>query len=220
MKLKFKEWRVTCSGKKAQYLVFKEFYIKVFVPLNHDGVNGWIYNLVCPGNALSVTREGLLLLKSAKVNRNLGFDDICVEKHVYIAYNNDPPDIFLVSNITGEMVKFPVKTYVSHNPVSYEWEIQEAFFKYNNITPHWINCNYTWGWIDNVTNQWTGAVGLIERDEADYAICCFGGSHGRSMVAAFSPATSYMPYYWLTRYPLELPPTWNLLGLFTKGIKL
>ena len=168
---------------------------------------------------MSVSHEGLLLLKSATVNRNLGFDDVCREKHVIVAFNNKPT-VFEVSSITGEMVKYPVAPYVRLVSVAWEWEIQAAFFKYNNITPHWINCNYTWGWIDNVTNQWTGAVGLIERDEADYAICCFGGSHGRSMVAAFSPGIQYLPYYWLTRYPLELPPTWNLLGLFTKGLKL
>ena len=166
---------------------------------------------------MSVSHEGLLLLKSAKVNRNLGFDDICVEKHVHVAYNNDPPDIFLVSNITGEMVKFPRNLIVTHNPVSYEWEIQEAFFKYNNITPHWINCNYTWGWIDNVTNKWTGAVGLIERDEADYALWGFGATYARSKVAEFSPGIEYAPYHWLTRYPQKLSPTWNLIGLFTKG---
>ena len=186
--------------------------------MTHNGVNGWIFNLVCPGNAMSVTHEGLLLLKIAKVNRNLGFDDVCVEKHVYVAYNNDW-GYFEVSNITGEMVKYQVMPMVAQNAVSWEWEIQAAFFKYNNIIPHWINCNFTWGWIDNTTNQWTGAVGLIERDEVDYAICCFAGTHGRIKVAAFSPGIQYLPYHWLTRYPLELPPTWNLLRLFTKELK-
>ena len=94
--------------------------------------------------------------------------------------------------------------------------ISQCLFKYNNITPHWINANYTWGWFDNTTNQWTGAVGLIQRDEADYAICCFAGTHGRIKVAAFSLGIDYAPYHWLTRYPQELSPIWNLLGLFTK----
>ena len=60
---------------------------------------------------MSVTHEGLLLLKIAKVNRNLGFDDVCVEKHVYVAYNNDW-GYFEVSNITGEMVKYSVMPMV------------------------------------------------------------------------------------------------------------
>ena len=88
------------------------FFIKVFVPLTHDGVKGWIFKLVCPGYAMSVSHEGLLLLKSATVNRNLGFDDVCVEKHVNVAYNNYP-DAFEVSNITGEMVRYPVWRIVS-----------------------------------------------------------------------------------------------------------
>ena len=168
---------------------------------------------------MSVTRKGLLLLKSAKVDRNLGFDDVCVEKHVYIAYNNEPT-VFEVSNITGEMVTtgwFLVVPYVSYYPIAWEWEIQAAFFKYNNITPHWINANYTWGWFDKTTGQWSGAVGLIQRDEADYAIFGFAGTHPRSKVAAFSSAVDFLPYHWLTRYPLKLTPMWNQFGLFTKG---
>ena len=186
----------------------------VSVPLTHDGVKGWMFSLVCPGNAMSVAHKGLLLLTNATVNRNLGFDDVCKEKHVYVAYNNDPLS-FEVSNITGEMVKKPV----SYAPVAWEWEIQAAFFKDNNITPHLFNCNYTWGTLNETTGQANGAVGMIQRDEADYAIFGFGGSYPRSKVASFSPGNMFTPYYWLTRYPLELSPTWNLLGLFTKAKK-
>ena len=190
----------------------------MFVPLNRDGAKGWIFNLVCPGNAMSVFHEGLLLQKSSTVNRNLGFDDICVKNHVVIAYNNDPP-WFEVSNITGQMVKYPVEPYVRYHPIAQEWEIQAAFFKYNNITPHWINCNFTWGSLNNTSGQWSGAVGLIQRDEADYAIRFFAGTHPRSKVAAFSPGIQYGPFHWLTRYPLTLSPIWNLLGLFTMVYK-
>ena len=101
--------------------------------------------------------------------------------------------------------------------VANEWETQAAFFKYNNITPKWFNANYTWGTLNETTGEWSGAVGMIQRDEVDYALWGFGGTYGRSKVAAFSPGIEYSPYYWLTRYPQELPPTWNLLGLFTKG---
>ena len=165
---------------------------------------------------MSVSHEGLLLQKSATVNRDLIFDEVCKEKIAYAAYNNDPPQ-WKLSNITGEMVRYPVRGYVSTVNVAQEWEIQAAFLEYNDITPHWINCNYTWGWFDNVTNTWTGAVGVIERDEADYAIWGFGATYGRSKVAEFSPGIEYAPYHWLTRYPQKLSPTWNLIGLFTKG---
>ena len=163
---------------------------------------------------MSVSHERLLLLKNATVNRNLGFDDVCKEKQVYVAYNNEV-EVFEVSNVTGEMRKPPVAPIVSYYSVAWEWEMQEAFFKYNNITPQWINANYTWGTLNYTTGQWSGAVGMIQRDEVDYAIWGFAGTYARSKVAAFS-ATIYAQLHWLTRYPLELPPTWNLLGLFTK----
>ena len=165
---------------------------------------------------MSESHEGLLLLKNATVNRNLGFDDICKGKHVYVAYNNEP-DTFEVSNITGEMVEYPVDIAVKLDfTVAYEWEIQATFFEKNDIEPTWINANYTWGWIDNVTDTWTGACGLIERDEADYAMFGFAGTYARSKMAVFPPALNFLPSHWLTRYPQRLSPTWNLLGLFTK----
>ena len=73
--------------------------------------------------------------------------------------------------------------------------------------PKWINANYSWGTLDETTGQANGAVGLIQRDVADYAIWGFAGTHPRSKVVVFSPGISYVPYYWLTRYPLELSPT-------------
>ena len=164
---------------------------------------------------MSVSYEGLLLHENAKVNGNLGFDDVCKEKHVYVAHNNEL-EVFEVSNITGEMVRYPVYPVVSYWSIAWEWEIQAAFFKYNNITPHWINANYTWGTLNYTTGQWSGAVGLIQRDEADYAIWGYIAEYTKAKVAAFSPGTDYIPNHYLTRYPLEFPPTWNLLGLFTK----
>ena len=186
---------------------------------------------------MSVSHERLLLLKNATVNWNLGFDNVCKEKSVIVAHNNEP-NMFEVSKRTGpmefempdvkgvlhtldvskgEMVRYPVYPALMYWPLAWEWEIHEAFFKTNNIKPIWLNCNYTWGTLNYTTGQWSGAVGMIQRDEADYAIFDFGFTYERSKVAAFSPGVDYAPRYWFTRYPLERPPTWNLLGLFTKG---
>ena len=165
---------------------------------------------------MSVSHEGLLLVKNATVKRNLGFEDICKEKYAYVGYNNEPPWTFEVSNITGEMVEYPVDNYESYLNIAYEWEIQAAFFENNNIEPIWLNANYTWGTLNYTTGQWSGAIGMIQRYEADYAIFAFSFTYGISKVAAFPPAIDYLPYHWLTRFPKELSPTWNLLGLFTK----
>ena len=164
---------------------------------------------------MSVSHKRLLLLKNATVNWNLGFHNVCKEKHAVVAYNNQQ-GWFEVSN-TGNMVKLPVKPYVGYNNMAWEYEIQRAFFETNNIQPTWLNANLTWGTLNYTTGQWSGAVGMIQRDEADYAIWGFYITYARSKVVAFSPGIEYQPRYWLTRYPLELPPTWNLLGLFTKG---
>ena len=178
-------------------------------------MKGWIFNLVCPGNAVSASHKGLLLLKNVTNSRKLGFDDVCQEKHVSIAYNNEANN-FVLSNTTGEMVKYPAQPFVSFVNIAYEWEIQATFFESNNIKPHWLNANYTWGSLNETTGQWSGALGMIQRDEADYAIYGFGHTYARSKVAVLS-LVDCSPRYWLTRYPKELSPTWNLFGLFTKG---
>ena len=202
---------------------------KVFAPLTRDGLMGWIFKLVCPGYAMSVSHERLLMLKNATVNRNLGFDDVCVEKQVSVAYNNIPwtfevSDItgekmnrgYLIPVVKGEMVKYPLKPILGYGNIARHWEIQAAFFANHNIKPKWINANNTYGTLNETTGQWSGAVGLIQRDEADYAVQNFAGTYGRSKVAAFSQVTHYKPQYWLTKYPERLSPMWNLLFLFTE----
>ena len=114
------------------------------------------------------------------------------------------------------MVKFPTVPKKKYWSVCYYWEIQEAFAQYNNIKHHWIN-GFASGTLNYTTGQWSGAAGLVQRDEADYAINDFLGSYERSKVAAFTATSIYLPLHWITRYPQELSPTWNLLGLFTKG---
>ena len=76
------------------------------------------------------------MLKNVTVNRNLGFGDVCKEKHAIVAYNNDR-GAFEVSSITGDMVKYPVIPYVRYHSIVWEWEIQAAFFETNNIKPQW-----------------------------------------------------------------------------------
>ena len=165
---------------------------------------------------MSVTHKRLLLLKNVTVNRNLGLEDVCNEMYVIVAYN-DEPFYFEVSNITGNMVEYPVNPFVDYYDIAWEWEIQAGFFKSYNIKPIWLNANYIWGTLNYTTGQWSGAVGMIQRDEADYAMWGFSFTYARSKVVAFAPGTTYQPQYWLTRYPLELSPTWNLLRLFTKA---
>ena len=122
-------------------------------------MKGWIFNLVCPGNAVSASHKGLLLLKNVTNSRKLGFDDVCQEKHVSIAYNNEANN-FVLSNTTGEMVKYPAQPFVSFVNIAYEWEIQATFFESNNIKPQWHNANWTWGTLNETTGLADGA-GLV-----------------------------------------------------------
>ena len=90
---------------------------KVIVPLTHDGARGWIFDLVCPGYAMSVSYKRLLLLKNATVNWNSGFHDVCKEKQVIVAYNHEP-DVFEVNSITGQMVQYPLNTQMRYKSMA------------------------------------------------------------------------------------------------------
>lgn len=170
---------------------------------------------------MSVFHDRLLLLKNETVKRNLDLDMVCLEKHVEIAYNNYPKH-FEINSTSGEMIRkkgifgqpYPS---LGPEPVSREWEIQNHFFIINKIIPKWNHAGQDWGRLNYTTGKWSGMVGMIQKDEVDYALCCFSGTYPRSKVAAFSPGIYYVPNHWLTRYPEKLSPTWNLFGLFTKG---
>ena len=190
--------------------------------------------MVCPGYALSVPHNRLLLLKNATVNGNSGFDNVCKDKQVSIAYNeiNSGANTFWVKwdeennrqleeMWVDEENGYPVRPWVKLEPknIAWVWEIQAVFFETNNIRPQWHWAFYDRGTLNYTTGQWSGNVGLIQRDEVDYAIYNFGLTHAISKMATFSPVTLYGPQYLWTRYLQELPPTWNLIGLFTKGYK-
>ena len=151
-------------------------------------------------------------MNNSTVNGNLIFDEVCREKHVNIAYNNYP---WAFEIWRQEMIEYPVSPEFGYRSVAWEWEIQAKFFENNNIHPHWFNCHYDWGKL-SYSGRWSGAVGMIQRDEADYAIRGFAGTYARSKVAAFTPGIEYQPLHYNTRYPNKLSPTWNLLRLFTK----
>ena len=184
----------------------------MFVPLTNDGIKAWSFDFVCPGFAMSVSHEGLLLFKDSTVKKSLDFDRVCKEKQAVYAVKSQP-FVFEVSE-TGKLVEYPLRPYLGFFSIAWDWELEAAFFELHNVKPQFIFCD-TWGTLNYTTGQWTAAVGMVQRDEADVATCCFTVTHSRSKVAEFTPGINYFELYWLTRYPQQLSPTWNLLGLFT-----
>ena len=109
------------------------------------------------------------------MNRNLGFDDVCKEKHVKIVFYNLNQRKFVnatkrdssidgIVKVTGEINKYPVNPTVKPliNIAQY-WELEDMFFKQNNIQPEWL-----WireknrGVLNETTGQWDGGVGHIQ----------------------------------------------------------
>ena len=79
---------------------------------------------------------------------------------INVAYNNDPGYFEIVNN---SMVEYPANSVEGiYSNIPYDFEILEIFFKNKNVIVNWIYCNYTWGWFDDETGRWTGAVGKVK----------------------------------------------------------
>ena len=63
------------------------------------------------------------------------------------------------------MVKYPLDPTTGYSLISKDWEILDSFFMMNNIIPIWIFCNQTWGWYDEELGNWTGASGMVRKNE-------------------------------------------------------
>ena len=105
---------------------------------------------------------------SGEVDDGKVWGDLCRQKTVRIAYNNEWS--FEIDYATDEMVKFPLdptELYprTGYSLISKDWEILDSFFMMNNIIPIWIYCNQTWGWNTTELGNWTGASGMVRKSE-------------------------------------------------------
>ena len=108
----------------------------------------------------------MIIFKNGTTKDDLQYKDLCKEEYeVRIAYNNEYTN-FEIDNITNSMVEYPYWISMveasDYGQLSHEFELLTSFFSKFNIKPTQINCNYTWGWFDNATGRWTGAVGQVE----------------------------------------------------------
>ena len=45
--------------------------------------------------------------------------------------------------------------------VAKDWEILKVFLDKHSIEVTWIDCDFTWGWLDEESGKWTGGVGKV-----------------------------------------------------------
>ena len=147
-----------------------ELHLQVLIP-SHNLANGKLFYLMCPGeneryHTLKISHDGT-------VNRNLRYNDLCEvselssepEYHkIIIAYNNDP-SWFEIDDQSNTMIEYPLSLSISNSKenlfTALTYEVLKVFFNKYKLVPNWINCNYNWGWYDENTGKWTGAVGKV-----------------------------------------------------------
>ena len=107
-----------------------------------------------------------MMQDNGSVSKNVKYRNLCKEQFpVHIAYNYQNLWFEMQNNsMVDTIVKYKyfhglftdMNSYISQN-----YEILSIFFKNYNIIVKWINCNSTWGWYDDETGKWTGAVGQV-----------------------------------------------------------
>ena len=199
--------------------------LKVFVPLTQDGLNGWIFKFVCPGNAMSVLHEGLLMLENGTVNIDLGLQDFCKGKLVKILINR-------YGNVhswkNGSIAEWPPirpslrSSYA--NMIPYDWEIVKKFIVNNDIRPKWYRPKQNFSYeakdiFNKTTGMWNGTMGIIQRGAYDfYAVTALDNckSVESGQAVHFSAPLQILRFHWFSRLPQDLSLTWNLLYLLPK----
>ena len=84
------------------------------------------------------------------------------KRKVNIGYNVDPIELN-VENKT--LMPIPEQTFIfeagQDSKMSEDWEVLSRFFSLHNIEPNWLDCNFTWGWLDEDLGEWTGCLGKV-----------------------------------------------------------
>ena len=86
-------------------------------------------------------------VKDGKVSTN---KEMCRRKIVRMAYNHEVGSFELDED--GKVKK-----------ITRQNDALISFFSSQNLTPVWENANYTWGWFDEETGRWNGAVALVSQ---------------------------------------------------------
>ena len=108
----------------------------------------------------SKTTLGVLISKEISYK---SYKEICSGEpiKVNLGYNNILT--FTVEN--NSLVHSPrhINQYMygKESQMSDGWEVFSTFFTIQNIEPNWFDCNYTWGWYDEMLGGWTGCMGKV-----------------------------------------------------------
>ena len=118
------------------------------------------FKVVCPGIYNNFPHKIL--------SDNKKFKDICQpqQHHARIAYNNDWDFFELFEDGSIAEYEIDINELGQTDYIVKDTEIMKHFLENYHITPTWIDCNYTWGWFDEETGNWTGAVGKVKLDKA------------------------------------------------------
>ena len=139
----------------------KNLKFQVYFPHHFKAGIKFSFSLQCPGEFINNVLE-LELLCDGTGRGNVHFYDLCkVVNRVNIAYNNYY-QYFNIDNATNTIVKDPpVPINEGYSLIPYDFEIIGEFLRQQNIIPTWIDCNFTYGWYDEESGNWTGEIGKV-----------------------------------------------------------
>ena len=97
-----------------------------------------------------------LFLRLGKVNQQI--TDLC--KPIIRMAFNQYENTLLLNMEKNTMVEYPVELSILSQS-AWSYEILSSFFYSQNLTPTWQDANGTWGWLDEDTGLWNGAMAMV-----------------------------------------------------------
>ena len=117
-----------------------------------------LFYLICYGNI--TPRSPQLLFRKEGVNKPI--EEVCPNRHIEVAFNQYRGNIEMTGMLENgsftEFVKYPPEI---GSGTAYDWEKLMYLINNYHLSSNWYDNNDTWGWYDEETMSWTGAVEMV-----------------------------------------------------------
>ena len=124
-----------------------------------DNSPNTMFYLTCLGN--KTPRSPKLLYRKEGVNKPI--EEVCPHRHIEVAFNQYSDNIEMTGMLENgsftEFVKYPV--WNEGVGPAHEWEKLEYLISNYHLSSNWYDNNDSWGWYNEETMSWTGAVEMV-----------------------------------------------------------
>ena len=127
-----------------------KFQVKIGL---HNGKSpNIVFDFTCEGDF--IVKSSKLLLRNGVINKPIS--EVCPETFIKIAYNEEMWTYEVDPKDPSKLAE-----YEDAPGTAWDWEMLHLFFSNYNLTARFFDNNGTWGWYDEDTMSWNGAIEMV-----------------------------------------------------------